>query len=195
MLLASRATSVALIVATPSGGSADKETGLRHDPDEVLDGQVVGPPRRSGQESRRLDVGWQESRYVSPLPSPDDLERYSAMLSDAPERLLAAGEREQAHRHEIESRLAHLDEVAMPKFYEGQRRGHYISLALGTGYEAIMFAAVLSGYAWEGIAGAAVGLGAMIWAVRRDTDSGMEGKAEQPTDDVPSSSAPADRAR
>jgi hypothetical protein len=54
---------------------------------------------------------------------PLDLERYQKLLPDAPERLLASGEREQAHRHEIEQRLAALDESSMPKFYEGQRRG------------------------------------------------------------------------
>jgi hypothetical protein len=90
------------------------------------------------------------------------------MLPDAPERLLAAGEREQAHRHEIEKRLAAIDEVAMPLFYKGQRRGHWISLTLGGGYEAIMLVAVLNGYALEGIVGAAVGIGSMIWALRRD---------------------------
>jgi hypothetical protein len=90
------------------------------------------------------------------------------MLPDAPERLLSAGEREQAHRHEIESRLAAIDEVAMPRFYNGQRRGHWISLTLGGGYEAIMLVAVLKGYALEGIVGAAVGIGSMIWALRRD---------------------------
>ena len=138
---------------------------------EVLDGQIVHPDARPrGGGSRRLDVGWQESRYISSLPSPDDLERYKEMLPDAPERLLASGEREQAHRHQIENRLAAIDEKAMPKFYAGQKRGHLISLALGGGYEVIMLVAMLKGYAVEGIIGAAVGIGSMIWAIRRDTD-------------------------
>ena len=105
---------------------------------------------------------------MSPLPSPDDLERYEELLPDAPERLLAAGEREQAHRHEVENRLIALDEQAMPRFYDGQRRGHFISLLLGGGYEAIMGLAILEGYALEGVIGAGVGIGAMVWAVRRD---------------------------
>ena len=89
------------------------------------------------------------------------------MLPDAPERLLASGEREQAHRHTIESRLAAIDEVAMPRFYDGQRRGHVISLTLGVGYEGIMLVAVLEGYALAGIVGAATGMAAMFWALRR----------------------------
>lgn len=139
------------------------------DEGEVVDGQLVRPATRPRHGSRRLDVGWQESRYTSPLPSPDDLERYKELLPDAPERLMAAGEREQAHRHQIENRLAGLDESAMPKFYAGQRRGHYISLILGLGYELVMLVAILEGYAVEGVFGAAVGIGAMVWAARRDT--------------------------
>lgn len=152
----------------------DKDESRELEPDEVLEGEVVHPERRPSQASRRLEVGWQESRYASALPSPDDLERYQAMLPDAPERLLAGGEREQAHRHEIESRLAAIDEVAMPRYYDGQKRGHAISLVLGAGYEAIMLVAVLKGYALEGIAGAATGLAAMFWALRRS-----------PVEDVP----------
>lgn len=164
-----------------SGTSPDPEPGpggeLERDTTEVVDGQVVHP-ERPRHISRRLDVGWQESRYASPLPSPDDLERYQRMLPDAPERLLAAGEREQAHRHEIEDKLAALDEKAMPKFYAGQRRGHWISLVLSGGYELIMLVAVLKGYPIEGIVGAAAGLGGMIWAIRRDSDGGEVQAAE-----------------
>lgn len=138
---------------------------------ETVEGEVLYPERRPRQTSRRLE--WQESRYISPLPSPEDLERYSELLADAPERLLAAGEREQSHRHEIESRLAALDEVGMPRFYEGQRRGHLISLALGAGYETIMAIAVIKGYALEGVVGAAAGIASMIWALRRSPGSGV----------------------
>ncbi|MBX5469631.1 MAG: hypothetical protein IRZ21_07010 [Thermoleophilaceae bacterium] len=67
----------------------------------------------------------------------------------------------------------------MPKFYAGQRRGHYISLALGAMYEAIMLVAVLKGYALEGVVGAAVGIGGMIWAIRRDPN-GSDGNPPEP---------------
>ena len=135
---------------------------------EVVEGQVVPPQPKASPRHRRLDVDWQESRYASPLPSPDDLKRYKELLPDAPERLLAAGEREQKHRHMLEERLVSIDESATPKFYDGQRRGHFISLVLGGFYETIMLVAVLKGYALEGIVGAAAGIGAMVWAIRRD---------------------------
>ena len=56
------------------------------------------------------------------LPPPADLERYVQHLPDAAERLLAAAEREQAQRHQIENRL----------------------LAI-----AVMVAAILEGSAWR----------------------------------------------
>jgi uncharacterized membrane protein len=138
-------------------------------------------PRRKGEETdaavserktngrgTRLDVGVRQSSYTSPLPSPDDLDRYAAHLPDAPERLLAAGEREQAHRHDIESRLAAMDEQALPRFYAGQRLAHTISLLLGLAYLAAMALAILQGYPLAGVGGATFGIAAIIWAVRRD---------------------------
>jgi uncharacterized membrane protein len=109
---------------------------------------------------------------------------------------MAAGEREQAHRHAIENRLARLDEAAMPKFYAGQRRGHFVSLVLALGYEAVMLVAVLEGYAVEGVFGAAAGLAAMVWAIRRDT-GGSDGSAQvEETPDPADGASPApDRPR
>ncbi|HMJ04459.1 MAG TPA: DUF2335 domain-containing protein [Conexibacter sp.] len=117
--------------------------------------------------STRLDVGLRQSRYTSPLPPADDLDRYVAHVPDAAERLLAAGEREQAHRHQIERRLAAIDEQSMPRFYAGQRLGYAISLVLGLAYLAVMVFAILRGYPLAGTGGAALGVAAVIWAVRR----------------------------
>ena len=116
----------------------------------------------------RLDVGLRQSSYTSPLPAPDDLDRYVAHLPDAAERLLAVGEREQAHRHAIEDRLAAIDEQAMPRLYASQRFAHAISLILGLTYLGVMFFAILRGYPLVGVGGATVGLAAVIWAIRRD---------------------------
>lgn len=146
---------------------------IERDDREVVYGEPVPDAldRRPEASNQRLHLHAEESRYTSPLPSPDDLARYNELIPDGAERLLAVGEREQAHRHEIERRLVSLDEKGMPEFYDGQRRGHYVSLALGIGYEAVMVVVVLAGAPIAGVAGAAVGIGAMVWAVRRDTDS------------------------
>lgn len=146
------------------GGDEDPENG-----DELLEGEVVEERRR---REARLDL--QASRYVSPLPSPDDLERYQEMVPDAPERLLAAGEREQGHRHGIEERLVAIDESSMPRFYAGQMRAHVVSLVLGMAYLAVMALAIIEGEQVAGIVGAAAGLAALVWAARRDPSDPSE---------------------
>jgi uncharacterized membrane protein len=116
----------------------------------------------------RLDVEFQRSSYTSPLPSPDDLDRYVAHLPHAAERLLSAGEREQAHRHQVENRLVAIDEKEMPRFYAGQRVAQVISLVLGLGYLGAMVLAMLQGYPLAGVGGASFGIAAVIWAIRRE---------------------------
>lgn len=93
---------------------------------DVVAGEHYPAPIPGG---RRLDLN--QSRYVSQLPSPDDLERYNELIPNVGERLLSAGEREQLHRHQIENRLVALDEEAMPKFYRGQAHAHIVSAVLG----------------------------------------------------------------
>lgn len=64
---------------------------------ERPDATVIDRGRRGHRGSEaRLHVGLRQSTYTSPLPSPDDLDRYAAHVPDAAERLLASGEREQA---------------------------------------------------------------------------------------------------
>lgn len=135
------------------------------EPDAAVNERASDSRRTRGT---RLDVGLRQSSYTSPLPSPDDLDRYAAHLPDAPERLLAAGEREQTHRHDIERRLTAMDEQALPRFYAGQRLAHTISLLLGLAYLAAMALAILQGYPLAGVGGATFGIAAIIWAVRRD---------------------------
>lgn len=150
------------------------------EPIEEVDGQVVQSRRH---RNPRLDLGVEASRYASPLPRPDDLERYAALIPGAPERLLAAGEREQAHRHEMERRLVAIDESAMPKYYAGQRFAHIISLVFGLAYLAVMALAVLEGYPIVGISGAAAGLAAVVWALRRDPAAGGHSPGEEAEQD------------
>lgn len=134
-------------------------------------GQLVEDLRPGGP---RLELGLQQSRYTSPLPSAEDLDRYAAHIPDVAERLLAIGEREQAHRHEVEVRLVAIDEEVMPQFYAGQRRAHRVSLILGIAYLGVMILAIAKGYPLLGAGGAAFGIAAVVWALRRDpTDLGQ----------------------
>lgn len=139
---------------------------------ERRDPTVIEPGRRSRRHpGARLDVGLHQSTYTSPLPSPDDLDRYVARLPDAAERLLAAGEREQSHRHHIERQLVETDAAVMPRYFAGQRRAHLLGLILGLGYLAAMMFAMLQGYPLAGVGGATFGVAAVIWAIRREPSS------------------------
>lgn len=169
----------------PDAGSPPDRGQGEIEADDAVDAVPVDSQELRPGNLRRLEAVLQQTRYVSQLPPPDDLERYERLLPGSAERLLGAGEREQHHRHEIENRAAALDEDAMPKFYAGQRRGQVISAVVALGYEAIMAVAVLEGYPIEGIVGAAIGIGAMIWAMRRDPDaseSSDDDEAAQPGD-------------
>ena len=126
--------------------------------DQVAASEVFAQPRGGGAF---FDVGVRQSRYTSPLPAPDDLDRYATHLVDIAERLLAAGEREQAHRHAIEREV-------MPRFYAGQRRGHVIGLILGLAYLAVVALAIDKGYPLIGTGAAAFGIAAVVWSLRRD---------------------------
>jgi uncharacterized membrane protein len=100
------------------------------------------------------------------LPPPADLDRYVEHLPDAAERLLAAAEREQTHRHQIEIRLLAIDQDAVPRSFERHRRTCWTALVAGLAYLAVMVVAILEGYATAGAGGAAVGMAAAAWATR-----------------------------
>jgi len=99
------------------------------------------------------------------LPPPGDLDRYVQHLPDAAERLLAAAEREQAHRHQVENRLLAIDADAVPRSFESHRRACRIALVVGLVHLAVMVVAILDGYATAGTAGAALGMAAVAWGL------------------------------
>ncbi len=139
---------------------------------ERRDPTVIEPSRRNRRHpGARLDVGLRQSTYTSPLPSPDDLDRYVARIPDAAERLLRSGEREQAHRHSIERQLVETDAAVMPRYFAGQRRAHLVGLILGLGYLGAMVFAMGKGYPLAGVGGATFGVAAVIWSIRREPSS------------------------
>jgi hypothetical protein len=79
------------------------------------------------------------------LPPPGDLDRYVQHLPDAAERLLAAAEREQAHRHQLENGLLAIDRDAVPRSFESHRRACWIALVVGLAYLAVMVGAIFEG--------------------------------------------------
>jgi uncharacterized membrane protein len=116
----------------------------------------------------RREVGSPATDRVARYRDMDDLDRYAAHVPDAAERLLAAGEREQAHGHRVEGRLAATDAEVVLRYFAGQRRAHVIGLILGLSYLGAMVLAILQGYPLAGVGGATFGIAAVIWAIRRE---------------------------
>lgn len=142
---------------------------------EPVDGHIVEDrPPRSRYSQSRIDVNSSQSRYVSELPSPDDLDRYAQHVPDVVERLLRGAEIEQRHRHEAEDRLIALEEKAMPRFYDGQRRGQVLGALVAVVYLTVMAYAIREGAELAGIGGAALGVAAVVWAIRRDPSGPVE---------------------
>jgi uncharacterized membrane protein len=152
----------------PMSSGRDAAVATRSETSEPRAGVRRSSHDESWPRAARLDVGFQRSSYTSPLPSPDDLDRYVAHLPDAAERLLSVGEREQAQRHQVENRLLAIDEREMPRFYAGQRAGQAMSLILGLTYLGAMVLSILKGYPLVGVGGTMFGIAAVIWAIRRD---------------------------
>lgn len=97
------------------------------------------------------------------LPPPEDLDRYARHLPDAGERLLAASEREQAHRHQLEGHLARIRGQELPREHARQQRTHLIVLVLGLAYLGVTTTAIGIGHAIVGVVGAALGAAALLW--------------------------------
>jgi uncharacterized membrane protein len=113
-----------------------------------------------------MSTSWRSGDGYSLLPPPADLDRYVQHLPDAAERLRAAAEREQAHRHQLETRLLVIDADTVPRSFESHRRVCWIALLVGLVHLATMVVAILGGYGTAGTAGAALGMAAIAWATR-----------------------------
>lgn len=80
-------------------------------------------------------------------------------------------ESEQAHRRYVERQLVETDAAVMPRYFDGQRRAHFLGLTLGLGYLGAMVLAMLLGYPLAGVGGSTFGIAAVIWAIRREPSS------------------------
>lgn len=97
------------------------------------------------------------------LPPPEDLDRYANHLPDAGERLLAASEREQAHRHELEAHIARMRAQELPREHARQQRTRLITFVLGLVYLGVTATAIAPGHAIIGTVGAALGAVIVLW--------------------------------
>lgn len=65
--------------------------------------EAAGVGDLNSRSAGRVVRAVQTSLYAGPIPPPSTLARYKNVQSDAPERILALAERQQAHRQKLET--------------------------------------------------------------------------------------------
>lgn len=109
------------------------------DSDDVTIGEIIDDlerndeaPVRKGELARVMMV---MRRHTGPLPDPDDLRHYDRIIPDGANRIMKMAEREQEHRHAIETK--HLDVV------ESVSKNDYFSTRRGQNYGLLVCGLVL----------------------------------------------------
>lgn len=95
---------------------------------------------KSNSSSTKLTLQ-QVKQWSGPLPSPDALERYNAVIPGAAERILAMAEKEMEHRHKREDVLLKQEELLL------ERRWNIAMLSTVFGFICVLVLSVLIGYA------------------------------------------------
>lgn len=76
--------------------------------------QPVAPSRMQPPNQPRGNTSVlfeKQSLFIGPLPSPETVEEYAALIPDAPERLFGMWERQAAHRQKIENRSSIIEAI------------------------------------------------------------------------------------
>lgn len=98
-----------------------------------------------------------EERHIAgPLPPPEILLQYKKIIPDAPERLLALVEKEQAHRHENENKMTEAVVADSKAARAADTRGDIIAIVTFIACMALGLFILIQGYS-EVIAGSLVG--------------------------------------
>ena len=79
---------------------------------------------RSGRDPQESQILLQRMTVSGPLPPPQILEQYGEILPDAPQRIVTMAEKEQEHRHHVESNALQ-GQIAL------DRRGQRFGLTIG----------------------------------------------------------------
>ena len=121
--------------------------------------------------------------HQGPLPPPGDLAEYDKALPGLASRIVDQWEGETAHRHDTIDYLRQTDRLAMEAYYDGERRGQYLSLVVFVLVAAIAIVAIVLHATLIGIAALVGAAGGVIWSVRRSSRGPTEGSAPVQLDD------------
>ena len=130
---------------------------------------MAGPPQHVPSQSpqRTVQVREEFTEHAGPIPDPENLRKYDALITNGAERIMAMAEREQGHRHRMEGLLV---------------MGGFSAQVIGSGVAACVALSFIAMAFWlfrEGKDGAAfvsmlaplAGLcGVLVWRVRKKPD-------------------------
>lgn len=72
-----------------------------------------------------------QSQFIGPIPPPDILKSYESNIPGSAERLIRMAEKEQDHRHEMQSKLINGQLNNTQRFYDERKRGQIFGLTIG----------------------------------------------------------------
>jgi Predicted membrane protein len=91
----------------------------------------------------QVTVVRQEEMWSGPLPSPQTLSEFQALVPDAPERIFRQWEEETKHRRDYENR-------ALDAFHERTTRGQWAAIVFALAALAVSAFAIGMGHSWVG---------------------------------------------
>jgi uncharacterized membrane protein len=149
----------------PTDAASRRELG---EAEQILEGELAS------DEDRRVQV---TGAFSGPLPPPVVLQEYDEVIPGLAREIVDQWESETAHRRETVEYLRETDRMAMRAFYEGERRGQYLSVLVFAGVIAVAIVAIVLHSPAIGIAAVVSGGASVVWAMRRRS-IGDPGKAE-----------------
>ena len=92
-----------------------------------------------------------ETTFVGPLPSPQALEQYQAILPDLPAALLEGLNKEREHRHKVEIRVVEIQAARAQAVTDIEKRGQALGVLLA--FSALVASVVLALTGHDAVAG------------------------------------------
>lgn len=128
---------------------------------------LEGEPVEDGSPDRRVFAA---SSFSGPLPPPESLGEYDAVLPGLAREIVDQWKGETAHRHRTIDELRTTDREAMRLFHAAEKRGQRYALLAITLLLAVVVVSVALDRPSVGIAGVIAGGAALVWSLRRRSD-------------------------
>jgi uncharacterized membrane protein len=106
----------------------NKEQKSKKAPSTVQKGGTGSSQSSGGEGQHSLLMAQQVTHYEGPIPDPETLNRYEQIAPGTAERIIAMAEKEQSHRHEIESTVVSAQTSDVRDERKAEARGQWFAL-------------------------------------------------------------------